>query len=123
MADDFNYSARLEHKESGVVWQVLRVLEDQTGVGSASGEPTSTTTPTAFDLSDITTPGMAWFRNLGTNDVTISILVSAADKNVMIVKAGGFVLAYLHGDVISTNALQHNTASGTSVLQWQIWEV
>jgi len=122
MADEFNYSGRLGHTSSGVLYQVNRILEDQTGVGSAAGEPTSTTTPTAFDLTDITIPGMAWFRNLGTNDVTISILVSAADKNVLIVKAAAFALLYMHGDVISTNALQHNTSSGTSVLQWQIWE-
>ncbi len=121
--NDFFISAQLLQIDSGTKLRKAATLLAQTGVGSAGGEPISTTSNTAFDLTDVTSAGMGWVLNLGTNDVSIGILVAAAFKPVLIAKPGIAMPIYFDTAVKTTTPLQHKTASGTSVITWRIWQV
>lgn len=125
--NDFFIGATLLQRDTGTNLRRPLTLLAQSGVGSAGGSPISTTTPTVFDLTNVTTAGMGWFLNLGTNDVEIGIYVTTVDPvsafyPVLIAKPGIAMVIYMHADIKTATPLRHQTLSGTSVLQWQIWE-
>lgn len=111
-------SARVHHFASNRTDIVTGVFLDQTGQGKAGNEIVVTTTPTSFVFTGITIPGQSWFLNLGSNDIQIGILVSAAFKPVWLCKPGLPVPIFLDPAVFSTTILQASTASGTSLLDW-----
>ena len=126
--NDFFIGATLLQRDSSTNLRKPMTLLAQTGVGSAGGEPTSTTSWAAFDLTDVTSPGQGWMLNLGTNDVSLSLEITTVTEGTVnypfgIAKPGIAIPFYWDPEVKTNTPLQHKTASGTSVIQWRIWQV
>ncbi len=126
--NDFVISASLLQVDTNTKLRPPQKILAQTGQNSASGEPISTTSLAAFDLTDVLIAGQGWLINLGTNDVTCGIFVTTVDPvsafyPVFIAKPGIAMPIYFDTAIKTTTPLQHKTASGTSVISWRIWQV
>ena len=124
MANEFTVWSSLFHSPSNVTHQVPRKQVDQTTNAAVSGVVTVTTTATAFDLSGITTPGLAYFVNLdsGSDTVQIGIVVSATFYPFADIRPGIPNNIDLSSAVKSGTPLQHKTVSGTAALQFAIYD-
>ena len=123
MADEISISARINHLASKRINQVNRVFLDQTGIGKVGGEPISTTSLATLDFSALTTPGMGWMLNLGTNDISVGPFISSTFYPMWIGKPGIPTLMYFDPTTKSTNVIKHKTASGTSLFEWEVREL
>lgn len=124
---DLRISAQVSQFFSGLNMRELATLP-QTGLGSASGWPVSDTSWATFDLTDVTIAGMGWILNLGTNDISLSLLITTVTEGAVnypfgIAKPGMLIPFYWDPTIKTINPLQHKTASGTSSFRWQIFQV
>lgn len=125
MANELVVSGSVKHVPTGITHQVNRKVMDQTTNLLASGVVDVGTSAGAFDLSDLTNAGVAYFQNLDSNvsnRVEIGIEVSSTFYPVLDIRPGMPQILDLSSAVKTTTPLQHKADSGTIKLYYAIYE-
>ena len=95
---------------------------DQTGDGAAGGVQNVGTSAEAIDLGDVSTPGLAFFRNLdATNFVQLGMDVGGAGFEEFIKLLPGEP-ALMRLDLVATGVLQAKADTAAIELQYVIYE-
>lgn len=100
-----------------------RFLADVADADMAAGVVSTSTTSAIFDMSLVSSPGYAYFRNLdATASIQIGIFTSAAFEPFCNLGPGDIAILKLHTDVKTTTPLRHLASEGTPQLDYVILE-
>lgn len=127
MADEFTVSSllRINKGFQQDTKNVSNLKITQTGDGSAGGVQNIGTSAEAIDVGDVSTLGLAWFRNLeavGGNFVQIGMDVGGAGFEEFIKLLPGEPAGPFRLDLVATGVLQAKADTAAVELQYMIYE-